>query len=848
MFMLAMRTLRFRKGSFVASFLAMFLGSVLLMSWGGLFESGIKNVVPPERLAAAPVVVAGDQAYKLSDGSTEVKLPERVPVEAAVAAEIAALPGVAKTVVDVSLPAGVIKDKEKVKGDRPTVAHGWDSAALAPYRLGDGKGALRSGEIVLDSDLAGRAGLKVGDETTVAAGGTTRTYRLAGTAEADHVTNQDAVFFSQADIAGLLPDKGEAAAIAVLPEPGTEAGQLRERIDTVLGDRPAVALTGDDRGLAEFPEAQRYTMNLQIVSIVFGGMVTAVALFGVASPLALAVQQRHREMALLRASGATPRQLRRMVLSETFVLSLVATALAILPSPYLSRWIMERLVDGQVASAQMTFQLGWISIAGTAVLALATALGAAGLASRRATQVRATEALADADVQRRPLGKARIFFAVLCFLGSASTGVMTVTVMQGPLAGSTAGSSTTLFVMGLALLGPRIAQGMLALLSGPMRLFGLSGRLAALNTRARTARIAAVITPIMLLTGISCADLYMGTTEVAMAKERYSENMHADAALIAPPGGFAPGTLEKVREVPDVAAASAFVTSVGYIDSPKDSKQTKDGWPTQGITAAGSAGTAPVTPTDGDLGMLRGNTVALAETHAESLGRGVGDTITMRLGDRERVTLEVTALFKARDGFETILLPADLLAAHTDTGLTTRIMVKAAPGVSVDEVTASLTKFAGTVPGAEAADRDALTDSYVNAFNTEVLASYLVVVVVIGFGALAMVNALVTATVRRTREFGLQRLAGSTRKQVLRMVGMEASVIAFSGLVLGTIGAIVGLLPFLLSRFDLMVPRGSVFVYIGIIAFVALLTLTATIMPTRRALRVRAIEAAGHTQ
>ncbi|MEJ8641954.1 FtsX-like permease family protein [Streptomyces sp. MS1.HAVA.3] len=245
---------------------------------------------------------------------------------------------------------------------------------------------------------------------------------------------------------------------------------------------------------------------------------------------------------------------------------------------------------------------------------------------------------------------------------------------------------------------------------------------------------------------------------------------------------------------------------------------------------------------------LRGNSVALAEAHAKSLGRGVGDEITMRLGDGTQVTLKVAALFAAKDGFESILLPADLLAQHTNTGRATRIMVKAEPGVSVAEVTSSLATFAATRPGAEAADRDVLTESYASAFNTEVLANYLVVVVVIGFGALAVVNSLVTSTVRRTREFGLQRLAGSTHKQVLRMVGMEAGVIAFAGLLLGTVGAVVGLLPFLISRFDLVVPRGSIGVYLGIVGFVALLTFTATIVPTRRALRIRAVEAAGQMQ
>jgi len=109
-------------------------------------------------------------------------------------------------------------------------------------------------------------------------------------------------------------------------------------------------LTGEDRGLAEFPHAHSRTIGLWIVAFVFGLMVLVVAVLGVASPLSLAVQQRHRELALLRAVGATPRQVRRMILVEAVLLSLVATALATLPSSYLGRWIFDRLVTGDVAA------------------------------------------------------------------------------------------------------------------------------------------------------------------------------------------------------------------------------------------------------------------------------------------------------------------------------------------------------------------------------------------------------------------------------------------------------------------------------------------------------------------
>ncbi|MFE0026168.1 ABC transporter permease [Amycolatopsis sp. NPDC059021] len=837
MIRLVLRTLRFRWTGFLASFVAMILGSLLIMAWGGLLETGVRAAVPPQRLAGAPLVVSGDQEYTLPAGDSGT-LTERVRLDAGLAGTIAAVPGVAGAVPDVSFGSALSTRDTTV----PVSGHSWATAGLAPYTLVAG-GAPRPDEVVLTAALAEHLHAGVGDTVTMTTGGKTATVKVSGTATATGVAATETFFLPEREALAALPAAGKVDAIAVLPAPGADQTALERAVGSAVRDAKAVVRTGDERGLAEFPNAQSRTIGLQIVAAVFGAMVLVVAILGVASPLSLAVQQRHREMALLRAVGATPGQLRRMILVETVLLSLVATALAVLPSPYLSRWIFDRLVTGDVAAPQMRFQHSWLPVLVTALVAVVATVVSAYIASRRAVSIRPTEALGEVEQPQRSIGKLRIVLAALSFTSCISLIVTTMVFLKGPLSASTAGSTTIMFVLGLALLGPVVLRPVLRVVAWPVRVIGgVAGRMAALNTKVRVARTVGVLTPVMLLIGVATADLYMGTSEVVMAKTIYTENLRADAAITAPAGGFADGALDEVNRIPGVAAASEFVTSVGYVESPADTEQTGEGWQLQGITAKGALDTTAVDLTAGTLTGLSGNTVALSQAHADALHRTVGDTITLHLGDGARVDARVVALFTAKPTFERILVPADLLAAHTTAGRPTTIMVRAEPGVSTAALTAALSTWAGSVPGAVVADREVLAESYSEGFNVQVLAIYLVVGVVISYGALAAANALTTATARRRREFGLQRLAGFTRHQVLRMAGAESLIVALGGVILGTLAGLVGLLPFLIARFDTVLPSGPVWIYLAVAGFTVALTVLATYVPSLLALRSRPID------
>ena len=247
-----------------------------------------------------------------------------------------------------------------------------------------------------------------------------------------------------------------------------------------------------------------------------------------------------------------------------------------------------------------------------------------------------------------------------------------------------------------------------------------------------------------------------------------------------------PTIADQVRAVPGVASASAFVRSTGTIDEPRNAPFDEDGAPLLGVDAQGADGTAPVRLTSGSLAGLTGSTVALPEYVAGKIHRGVGSTISMTLGDGTPVTLRVVATFAAERGYENIILPASLLAPHTTDGLTKQLLVRTAPGADVGP---ALAKLAAAHPGVQVADRDSLVAANAEDLQTQAWVNYMLVGMLIAYTAVSVVNTLVSSTLRRRREFALQRLTGSTRMQVLRMLWTESTLVTLAGITLGHPGS-----------------------------------------------------------
>ena len=826
MFRLALRTLRFRKGGFAASFIALFFGAAIVMACGGLMETGIRDAVPPQRLANAPLVVASSQSFL-----------ERARVDSSLTARIAAVPGVAKAVPDISFPLSPLKNGAST-GEAE--GHAWASAELTPYALKQGSAPSEDNTVVLDESVATATGQSVGGTVVFAVGGKSQEFRVAGIASA--ATDSGAVFFTDADATRLLGKSGKVDAIAVLPAAGVSLPDLQERLTAVIADGKLAVLAGDDRGRAEASGAVGGSDDLVALSAVFGGLAVMVAMFVVAGTLGLSVQQRHREMALLRAIGSTPGQLRRMILGETIVVAVLATALAYPLNLVLGEWLLKQLAGAGVTSEAIAFRQGWIPIAAGVGISLLSATIAAFVAGRGAALTRPTEALAEASLQVKWFSWVRLSFALLCLAGGTALSIVTALVMTGPVAASTAGPTAMLWASGLALLSPGITKVIIAVLRWPVRLVtGLSGYLAVMNSDARRVRVAGAITPVMLATGLATALIYLQTTSAGGAPG-FADDLKADAAVTSQTGGVPLDLVPTIKAKPGVGAVSALVDSTVVFRTGEDND---DSATALGVTGDGVEGTLGLTPTAGRFADLTGTTVALTTDRADQLHHALGDSVQLKMGDGANVDAKLVALYSG-SGEETLLLPADLVAKHTTTGLASQILVGAADGTSASALITTLEGLSTTDPDLRVGDRESLVSSGGGGGGEQTGAwvNYLLVGMILAYTVISLVNTLVIATGERRREFALQRLIGATHGQILRMVGVEAVLISLGGILLGAFVSAMTLIPFAYAVYGSPWPSGPLWIYLAVIGGASGLTLLSTVLSTTYVLRTPPVEAA----
>ncbi|WP_428949839.1 ABC transporter permease [Streptomyces sp. cg35] len=840
MIRIALRTLRLHKGGFIASFVALFLGAVIVIGSGGLLETGIHNAAPPHRLAAAPIVVTGDQRFAYTQ--EELVFPERLHMGAELGDKLDKLPGVGSSVQDLSFPAALARGGE-------VTGHGWSSAKLAPYHLTEGRAPVGDSQIVLGERLADRTGLKTGERIRLLVHGVEESYQVSGLAAG--ADDDGAVFLADTEAARAADRVGRIDNIGVFPAPGAKVQDVASTVRKAVDGSPITVLTGDDGGRAEDPGVIADGSDLIPLAAAFGGLSAMVTVFVVASTLGLSVQQRQREMALLRTIGTTPGQLRRLILGETLFLAVIATGLAAVPGPWFGRRLLDAFSNAGVVPDSIAYRAGSVPVIVGAATALLTALGSAYIAAQAAARTRPTEALAEATLHRRWFSAFRLIVGLLCLIGGAALAWGT-TGAAGPDAAGVATPAAMVWAAAFGLLGPVVVRALVAVLRRPVgRAFGLAGELAAHNARARTARLASAVMPVMLASGLAVGLVYMQTTQSDGAKRAFDENLRADVVVTSASGGLPLDLVGRIREQPGVVAASAQIPTTGYIepDEPMRPSEGEDTGPQpielsmQGVTPQGLDRTTAYRAASGSLTALSGDSVALPTAYAKD--HKLGDPVPMRLGDGTQVTLKLVATIDGRRGYETALVPASLLIGHTDGGLVPQIVVSAADGTDRTQLIASLTKLDDLQPGVQVSGTQVLEAAQADTDHTQASMAYLVLGVVVGYATLALINTQVLATAERRKEFMLQRLIGATRRQILQMMSVEATLVALAGSALGLLVAGATLVPLSMSVLGTVLPGGSPWILITVIAGAAALTLLTTLLAAGAVLRGRPQDAAG---
>ncbi|MDR6979211.1 putative ABC transport system permease protein [Streptomyces sp. 3330] len=836
----ALKTVRARKTGFLGAFLALLCAAALISACGTLLETGLRGAIRTERYAAAPVVVSADQnvhrtTVKHKKGKTKVKhkakpIAERAWLPAGLERRLSGAPGVARVIPEITFLAEPLIPAGATSGDdRPAYGHAWDSAALTPYRLTTGTAPAAATDVVVDRDLAARARLAPGDRLTVQSTQAPRTYRVSGiAAPATAVRHQSALFFSTGEARRLAAHPGQVTAFGVLGTPGTDPGRLREAVAMALHGTGAQVSTGDDRGSVEFLDAAAARVKLVSMGGAMGGTSLLVAVLVVVGTLALSVQQRRRELALLRAIAATSGQIRSLLGREALIVALAAgTAGSLLGLP-LGGLLHDRFVALGAVPASLQHTVSPLPPLAALAATLFGAWGSARIASRRVARIRPAEALSEARSERTRPAWGRLFAGVLLF----AAGAVLVSVL-GFLRTESASTPVTFLAVvvlstSVALLGPLLVEAAVFLLAGPLRLTGPGGRLATANLRGNAVRTASVVTPLTLLVGMACTVLFVQPTLGDAARAQVREGVRADWVVAAQGPGVPGEAARHLRAQHDVVTEVVRTTvRVGL-----------DKYAAQGVTPAAVSRTWDPDVTAGSLDRLTEHTVAVSELAADQRHLKPGSTLKLTLGDGTPATLTVAAVYARGLGFGDLTFSHDLIARHVDNPLASSLFVSTTR--TQTQLATTLREFPGLHVMSPAA-ADSLQAGRQQA-NAEV--NFLAMGLVLAFTAIAVVNTLAMSVAERVREFALLRLAGATRRQVLCMLRTEALSVLLLGVALGSAIALAVLTAFSVGMTGRAAPAVVPLVYATVIAAAGLLALVATAVPGRVALRVRAVTVA----
>ncbi|MCM2411299.1 FtsX-like permease family protein [Streptomyces sp. RKAG290] len=847
----ALRTLRHRKGGFLGALLALMCAAALVTACGTLLETGLRGRIATERYAATPLVVSADQNVHRTtikhkgNGKTKVKhkakpVAERAWLPATTADRLRRVAGVRAVVPELTFlaqPLGLAP--ADATAGLPSYGHSWDSAPLTPFALTAGRAPAAADDVVIDRGLAERAGLATGDRLTVQSTRAPRTYRVSGIAAPEgsgELRQQTTLFFSRAEAGRLAARPGQVAAFGVLPASGTDTGRLKQQVAHALKGTTAQVATGDDRGPVEFLDAAGARVKLISMGGAMGGTSLLVAVLVVVGTFALSVQQRHRELALLRTIAATSRQIRQLLGREALVIGAVAGVLGALAGLPLAGWLHGRFIDSGAVPATLERTAGILPAGVALAVTLIGAWAAARISGRRIARLRPAEAMAEAAVERARPARGRTFAGLVLLVGGgvlvAVLGVLHTEAASTPV--------TFLAVVVLAtavsLLGPFLVRAAAALLSGVFRAAGPVGKLATANIRGNSTRMASVVTPLTLLIGMTCTVLFIQPTLGNAALAQAREGTRATWVLGAQGPGVPSDAADAVRATPGVTAATEVVRTTVRVGLDK--------YPAQGVTGAGLARTWDPEVTSGSIAAFTADphTAAVSELAADRLGLRPGSELKLHLGDGTPATLTVAAVYHRGLGFGDLTLPHDLVARHMDNPLASTVLV--AGDATRRELTAAVQEFPGiAVMAPSAADRLQADRQQENA---EI--NYLAMGLVLAFTAIAVVNTLAMSVSERFKEFALLRLAGATRRQVLRMLRIETLSVLLIAAVLGTGVALAVLTAFSIGLTGGAAPAVLPLVYASVVGAAALLALTATALPGRLALKIRPVEAATSTQ
>jgi putative ABC transport system permease protein len=782
-------------------------------------------------------------------GATEVgdsDLAERSLLDASVVDQIRTVDGVAAAEPQIEVAGQIVgSDGDPIGGNGPpTLAGNWiEDDGLNPYQLAEGRAPEAPGEVVIDRGTAEEGELAVGDTTTVR------------TPEVLDVTIVGIATFGSADSAGpltwaafsmdyaeqvLLPSPDKVTGVLVAATDGVSQEQLVSRIDPVLpGDAEAVTgaeLTAEQQDAIEGD----FLGFMETFLLVFAGIALVVATFSIYNTFSILVAQRTRQSALLRALGASRRQVLTSMAVEALAIGLVASAVGIVAGLGVATGIMALMDSAGLGLESDGLVIATGSVVTAMLVGVVVTVAASAAPAIKASRVAPLAALRDVAIDRSGASLARAAIGVLV---TGAGVVMTIGGTTGDGSMPMTGLGALLTVVGVVMLGPVVARPAAGVLGGVLSARrGMSGVLARRNAMRNPRRTAGTASALMV--GVAVVTLFtvVAASLKASIDEVVSEQFAGDLVLESDNwsgAGLDPQLAGAIGELPEVDVATGFGFVPVIVDGDEAFADVVEPAPLEQML--------DLEVTEGSLSGLTDRQIAMSSEYAEDNGYGLGDAVPMEFGDGAGEELTIGAIFGSDELMDEVLISKETFAPHaTGRASDMVILMTLADGVSIDEGQAAVQPIADRFGAPDVQDRDEYVDSVGGEVDQMLTMVYALLVMAIIIALMGIANTLSLSVHERTRELGLLRAVGQTRRQLRGMVRGESVVVA----VFGTVGGLVlgGFLGWAMFQAisaaeglgTFAVPTGQLAVVLVLGAFVGVV---AAVRPARRAAKLDVLEA-----
>ena len=838
MYCLTVRELWAHKLRFMLTGLAVVLGVAFMAgtmvltdtmgkTFDGLFES-----------ANADVDVLVQQHATVDATWGEVR--ERIPADAL--ETVRSVDGVEAAAGSVQGFAQLVKADGSVAapdGLGMTIGANWVDESLNPFDLASGSAPDSATDAVIDQGTADREGWTLGDTVSVLTNDGPRELTVVGTAtmgELEGIPGSSVIAVADAAAQDMFGQPGYYDSVVVAGSGEIEAAALATKIDVALGDGTFEVLTAEADTAAKQNQFEEDLSFFNQFLMAFAYVSLFVGTFIIYNTFSIVVAQRSKDMAMLRAIGASRRQVARATRVEALVTGVLASALGVVLGigaavglrALLAGFGLDLPEGGLVVNASTVAICMGVGVLVTFVAAIVPA--------RRAAKVAPIAAMRGVAVDRSGRSVIRaVVGGLVTALGVAALALG----LSGGDAG-VVGLGALVVFLGVGVLGPVIARPVSRLLGAPLpRLRGVTGTMARENAIRNPKRTSATASALMVGLGLVVFITVFSASARASIADSVDTAARAEGIVHTTfgQGGLSPEAGEAVAELPEVEAMSPMRYSPALVDGAGATLSAMD--PAQIDQVVDLA------VTDGTTVDLAVDEIAVNASTAEEDGILVGDELTVEFARTGAQAFRVAAIYHTLEPMGPYTMSLAAFDANAVERVDSFLFMTNADGVSMDEARAAIESALREYPTAELFTTDEFAESRAAVIGQMLNLIYALLVLAVLIALFGVANTLALSVHERTRELGLLRAVGMARSQVRAMVRWESVIIALLGTVLGLViglGFAWALVDTLGSQgFEVLsVPVTQLAVITALAAFAGVVV---ALLPARKAARVPVLEA-----